>query len=118
MTEAAVHLTYADGDGRPQCPGCNSYRVTERHLRGVHSVGDQIHDCMSCAAVFGTFARMEDSYQYVDDKWCGCKPQEGSKRRHVGDPDQRYFDFTGRRPTPGGRHGWYHPDCCRLTQVG
>lgn len=116
MQVAAVHLAYLDEDLRPKCPACSSYRVKEQTLRGTHSVGDQVHDCLACGAVFGTFARFEDSYQHVAPKYCGCKNPGGQSN------EERYFDFTGLtaedRRGVDRRHGWYHPGCGRLTQVG
>jgi hypothetical protein len=124
MAVAAVHLTYVDEDLRPKCPACSSYRVKAIHSRlGAWSPGDQLHNCLACDALFGTFARFDDSYQYVDDKWCGCQIPKGAP-----DVKQRYFDFTGLRTLVAQRlqpsleqrrrHGWYHPACGRLTQVG
>jgi hypothetical protein len=114
MKVAALHLTYLDEDLRPKCPACSSYRVKEQALRGAHGVGDQVHDCLACGAVFGTFAHFEDSYQHVAGRWCGCQIPKGAP-----DVEQRYFDFTGLNgQAQDRRHGWYHPACKRLTQVG
>jgi DNA-directed RNA polymerase subunit RPC12/RpoP len=115
MNVAALHLTYLDAGLKPKCPACSSYQVKVQILRGAHSVGDQVYECFRCGAVFGTFARFEDSYQHVDGKWCGCQIPKGAP-----DVEQRYFDFTGLTPPEGRqrRHGWYHPACKQLTQIG
>jgi hypothetical protein len=85
----------------------------------IRKGSQELYECHGCGALFGTFDNLTDSYARVGFGWCRCPGQKAES----GMIESRYFDFSG----VGGhaeargayrRHGWYHPFCKGITQVG
>ncbi|HQQ00761.1 MAG TPA: hypothetical protein PLY86_20100 [bacterium] len=85
-----------NGNGTPQCPGCNSTRTKP--------VRNQVHECLVCGGIFGICSPREYR-EYVSPEWhqgpCDLK-------------DRQYFDFEIRDRS----HGWMHRQTRKIVQIG